>query len=69
MFSICFQSDQDLLTDVRTQKNIHYSHARLKTKAGGQLVDIANYIGVSLEMNDDHIVNFFFKHTDRTYNI
>ena len=44
MFSICFQSDQDLFTDARTKNemNTHSSHARPMTKASGQLVGIAD---------------------------
>ena len=51
MFSICSQSDQDLFTDARTknEKNTHSAHARPKTKAIGQLVDIADYMVASLE--------------------
>ena len=63
MSSIGFQSDQDLCTDART-KNSHYSHARPKTKASAQLVSIADYMGVSLEMNDSHTIKNF-KHTDK----
>ena len=55
MSSICFQSDQDLFTDART-KNTHSFHARLKTKASGQLVGIADYMSASLEKNDSHTI-------------
>ena len=55
MSSICFQSYQDLFTDNRT-KNTHSFHARPKTKASGQLVGIADYLGASLEMNDSHTI-------------
>ena len=59
MFSICLQSDQDLFADARTKKNTQSSHARPKTKASGQLVGIADYKGVSLEMNDNHRIKNF----------
>ena len=48
------------------QKNTHSFHARPKTKASGQLVGIADYMGASLEMNDSHTIKKNnFKHTDR----
>ena len=34
--------------------NIHSSHARAKTKTSDQLVGIAEYMGTSLEANDNH---------------
>ena len=52
MSSICFWSVQDLVTDARTKN----THARSKTKASGQLVGIADYMGASLEMNDSHTI-------------
>ena len=60
MSSICFQSDQDLFTDART-KNMHSSHARPKTKATGQLLGIADYMGASPEINDSHTIKKEFQ--------
>ena len=56
MFSICFQSDQDLFTYAKTkiEKNTHSSQARPKTNASGKLVGIADYMCTSLEANDSH---------------
>ena len=48
-----------------TYKNTHSFHARPKTKASGQLVGIADYMGASLEMNHNHTIKNNFKHTDR----
>ena len=52
------------MTDARA-KNTHSFHARPKTKASGQLVGIADYMGASLGMNDSHAIKINFKHTDR----
>ena len=64
MFSVCFQSDQDLLTDTRTKikKNSHSSHARPKTMTSDQLVGIADYMGASLEVNDNHTLHMYIKY-------
>ena len=69
MFSICIQSDQDLLTDMK-KKNTHSSHARPKTKASGQLVGIADYMSAGLEVNDNRPMQKIVIHLDNgTYNI
>ena len=58
MFSICFQSDQSLITDTKTKGNEYsFSHARPKTKTSDQLVGIADYMGTSLEGNDNHTMH------------
>ena len=41
----------------KNEKNIHSSHARLKTKTSGQLVGIADYMSASLEVNDSHTMH------------
>ena len=40
-------------------KNTDSSHARHKTKAGGQLVGNADYMVANLEMNGNHTIIFF----------
>ena len=42
--------------------NIHSSHARLKTKTSDQLVGIADYMGTSLEVNDNHTMHMYIKY-------
>ena len=37
--------------------NIHSSHARPKTKASDQLVGSADYMGTSLEVNDNYAMH------------
>ena len=54
MFSICFQPDQGLITDPQTKGNEYSSHARPKTKTSDKLVGVADYMGTSLEVNDNH---------------
>ena len=41
------------------RNNIHFSHARPKTKASGQPVGIADHKGASLEENDNHTTNLY----------
>ena len=43
----------------KSEKNIHSSHARLKTKTSDQLVDIANYVSASLKVNDKHTMHMY----------
>ena len=64
MFSICFQSDQDLFTDAWTKNEMstHSSHAKSKTKATGQLVSVADYVGESLEVSDKHKMHMYIKY-------
>ena len=62
MFSICFLPDQGLITHTKTKRNIHSSHARPKTKTSDQLVGIADYMGTSLEANDNHKMHMYKKH-------
>ena len=63
MFSICFQSDQDLFTDARSKKKMKriliLPMPDPRTKASGQLVGLADYMGVSLEVNDNHTMQSF----------
>ena len=40
--------------------NIHSSHARPKTKTSDQLVGFADYMGTSLEVNDNHTVKVHY---------
>ena len=63
MLGICFQPDQGLITDAKTKKemNIHSSHARPKTKTSDQLVGFADYMGTSLEVNDNHAMHMSIK--------
>ena len=63
MFKICFQPDQGLITDPKQKEmNIHSSHARPKTKTNDQVVGIADYMGTSLEVNDNHAMHMYKKH-------
>ena len=58
MFSVCFQPYQGLIADTKTKEmNIHSSLARPKTKTSDQLVSIADYMGTSLEANDNHTIS------------
>ena len=61
MFSICFQSDQEVIhTHLKQkEKNIHSSHAKPKTKTSAQLVGIADYMDKNLEVNDNHKIQIF----------
>ena len=43
------------------EMNIHSSHARPKTKTSDQLVGIADYMGTSLEANDNHTMHMYKK--------
>ena len=62
MFSVCFQPDQGFIPDTKTKEmNIHSSHARPKTKTSDQLVGIADYMGTSLEANDNHTMHMYKK--------
>ena len=45
------------------EMNIHSSHARPKTKTSDQLVGIADYMGTSLEANDNHTMHMYKKNT------
>ena len=42
--------------------NIHSSHARPKTKTSDQLVGFADYMGTSLEVNDNHTMHMYIKY-------
>ena len=55
-------------------KNTHSSHARPKTKTSDQLVGIADYMGTSLEVNDDHTMHMYVQqmhmcHNDQAYKL
>ena len=41
--------------------NIHSSHARPKTKTSDQVVGIADYMGTSLEVNDNHTMQMYIQ--------
>ena len=41
--------------------NIHSSHARPKTQTSDRLVGIADYMGTSLEANDNHTMHMYKK--------
>ena len=47
------------MLEPKNEKNTHSSHARPKTKASGQLVGIADYMGASLEVNDKHTMHMY----------
>ena len=51
----------------KNEKNIYFSHARPKTKTCDQLVGIADYMGVSLEVNDKHTMHMYRKNKYTTY--
>ena len=41
--------------------NIYSSHARPKTKTSDKLVGVADYMGTSLEANDNHTMHMYIK--------
>ena len=63
MFSICFPAWSGLNQRHQNKKemNIHSSHAGPKTKTSDQLVGIADYMGTSLEVNDNHTMHMYIK--------
>ena len=63
MFSICFQPDQGLITDAKTKRKWIFilPHARPKTKTSDLLVGFADYMGTSLEVNDNHTMHMYIK--------
>ena len=43
----------------KKEMNIHSSHVRPKTKTCAQLVGVADYMGTSLEVNDNHTMDMY----------
>ena len=67
MFSICFQSNQDLFTDMKKMKKIFiFPMPDLRPKASHQLVGVADYMDSGLEVNDNYTMHMYIKYM---YNI